>query len=71
MQKILGLLFLLLEIYTINAQTDFSKSWKDLFSYNHITDFTQTETEIIALTDNALFVYDKSTGESKKISSEC
>jgi ligand-binding sensor domain-containing protein len=69
MQKAITLFLILLASFTLNAQKDYSKMWEDVFSYNYISNFTQTDTEIIALTDNAFFIYDKLTAESQKISS--
>ncbi len=69
MKKILTTLFVFTILSSAKAQEDFSKSWTDLYSYNHIVDFVQTDTEIIALTDNAFFIYNKLTGESEKLSS--
>lgn len=69
MRKITSLFLVCISLFSLKAQTDFSENWEDLFSYNHIVDFTQTDTEIVALTDNALFIYDKLTGKSEKFSS--
>lgn len=67
-KKISFFLFLILS-YTIIAQNDFSDKWEDLFSYNDVIDFYQNEEKIIALTDNALFIYNKTDETTEKISS--
>lgn len=69
MRKVLTLLLVFISLHIIHAQTDFSKNWEDLFSYNYVKNFTQTEGKIIGLTDNALFIYDKLSGETNKFSS--
>lgn len=51
------------------GQTDYSKSWEDLFSYNDIKDFYNSDTHLVALSNNAIFIYDKNTHEYEKISS--
>jgi hypothetical protein len=68
MQKAIGLIVFLFSI-SIHAQTDYSDKWEDLYSYNYVANFSQTETKIVALTDNAFFVYDKASGENRKLSS--
>lgn len=68
-KRIISFLLLFITLFSLNAQTDFSENWEDFFSYKHIVDFIQTDTKIVSLTDNALFIYDKLSGESKKISS--
>jgi len=51
------------------AQTDFSDQWEDFYSYNNVKDFINTETQIIALSDNAVYIFDKLLNEIEKISS--
>ena len=51
------------------AQTDFSSSWEDFFSYNNVKDFVVVDNEIYAVADNAAFVYDRISKETRKISS--
>lgn len=65
----LTLILLIFSLILLNAQTDYSDKWEDLFSYNNVADFTHTDTHIFALTDNAFFIYDKLTNETEKISS--
>ena len=69
MRNNLTVTLIFLSVIFIKAQSDFSQKWEDMYSYNNVVDFTHTDTHIYALTDNALFIYDKSTEESEKISS--
>jgi len=62
-------ILLTFSILLINAQTNYSDKWEDMYSYNNVLDFTHTDTHIYALSDNALFIYDKLTDEVEKISS--
>lgn len=64
----LQLFFIFLSI-TALPQVDYSSSWEDYFSYTYITDFYQDEHQIMALTENALFRYDKNTNTYEKFSS--
>ncbi|MDA9087097.1 hypothetical protein N9K01_00870 [Polaribacter sp.] len=68
MKKIFSLYVLLFSL-VISAQTDYSASWEDFYSYNNVKDFTKVDTIIYALTDNAIFTYDILSGEINKISS--
>ena len=68
MKKIFSLYILLFSL-VISAQTDYSASWEDFYSYNNVKDFTKVDTIIYALTDNAIFTYDVLSGEINKISS--
>jgi len=68
MRKILTICFIFVQSF-IFSQTDYSSRWEDFFAYNNVTDFYQTATQIIALSDNALFIYDKNSQEIEKISS--
>lgn len=60
---------LILFLCNIWAQTDYSASWEDYFSYNNVKDFVKVDTKIYALVDNAVFIYDEISGETEKISS--
>lgn len=60
---------LLLSNLFLWGQSDFSDRWEDFYSYNNVKDFVHTDTQIIALSDNAVFFYDKFSGEMEKISS--
>lgn len=51
------------------AQTDYSNSWEDFYSYNNVKDFVIVEDVIYALADNAVFTYNLSTQETEKVSS--
>jgi hypothetical protein len=62
-------LYILLFSLVISAQTDYSASWEDFYSYNNVKDFTKVDTIIYALTDNAIFTYDVLSGEINKLSS--
>ena len=68
MKKIFSFYILLFSL-VISAQTDYSASWEDFYSYNNVKDFTKVDTIIYALTDNAIFTYDVLSGEINKISS--
>ncbi len=68
MKKIFSLYILLFSL-VISAQTDYSASWEDFYSYNNVKDFTKVDTIIYALTDNAIFTYDVLSGEINKFSS--
>jgi ligand-binding sensor domain-containing protein len=51
------------------SQTDYSDSWEDFYSYNNVKDFIVVENSIYALADNAVFIYNIDTKETKKLSS--
>ncbi|MCI2228570.1 hypothetical protein MC378_05280 [Polaribacter sp. MSW13] len=67
--KRLLLIFIFFFSITFSAQTDFSNSWEDFFSYNNVKDFVKVDDVIYALADNAVFTYDLNTDEIKKLSS--
>ncbi|WP_442265056.1 type IX secretion system anionic LPS delivery protein PorZ [Tenacibaculum sp. ZS6-P6] len=62
---LIALCFLLLS----NAQNDFSDRWEDFFSYNNVRDFVINGENVFALTDNAVFSYNITSEELKKLSS--
>jgi hypothetical protein len=68
MKKIFSLYILLFSL-AICAQTDYSASWEDFYSYNNVKDFTKVENIIYALVDNATFTYDVTSGKINKLSS--
>lgn len=68
MKKIFSLIILISSI-TMFSQTDYSESWEDFYSYNNVKDFTKVDSVIYALTDNAVFTYDLTSGEINKLSS--
>ena len=68
MKKIFSFYILISSLF-IYAQTDYSASWEDFYSYNNVKDFTKVDTIIYALTDNAIFTYDILSGEINKFSS--
>ena len=47
MKKIFSL-YILLYTLVISAQTDYSASWEDFYSYNNVKDFTKVDTIIYA-----------------------
>ena len=61
--------FLIFSTSLISAQVDYSDSWEDFFSYNNVKDFIKSENIMYALSDNAIFTYDYTTQEIKKLSS--
>ena len=68
MKKIFSF-YILISSLVIYAQTNYSASWEDFYSYNNVKDFTKVDTIIYALTDNAIFTYDILSGEINKLSS--
>ncbi|NVK53362.1 MAG: T9SS type A sorting domain-containing protein [Flavobacteriaceae bacterium] len=68
MKKHLFFFLFLQSIFTF-SQTDFSDKWEDFFSYNNVKNFTNVNGVVYAITDNAVFIYDSSSNETKKISS--
>ena len=65
-------LFLLCNLFfsfLFSAQTDYSDSWEDLYSYNNVKDIVKVDEVIYALVDNAIFTYDTATEEINKLSS--
>lgn len=62
-------LFLCALVQTLYAQTDFSSSWEDFFSYNNVKDFIEIDNRIYAVADNAAFIHDTESGYTEKISS--
>ena len=61
--------FLLLVTILSWSQTDFTTNWEDFYSYNNVKDFIKVDSKIYAVTDNAVFIYDETTQEVKKLSS--
>jgi hypothetical protein len=68
MKKFTQILLLLIFAQTW-AQTDFSNSWEDFYSYNNVKDFIKVDDEIFAISDNAFFTYNLLSGETNKKSS--
>ncbi|MFD2434070.1 two-component regulator propeller domain-containing protein [Mesonia maritima] len=60
-------LFFLCPIFVF-AQ-DFSDNWEDLFSYNQIQDLAYGNGKVFAAAQNAVFTYQRNSGEVEKISS--
>lgn len=50
------------------AQTQSSSKWTDLFSYNNVLAFKESNGKIIAATENGVFYYDTVSGEITKLS---
>lgn len=69
MRYYITVIILVLSVIHIKAQINYSDKWEDLYSYNNVVDFTHTDTHIYALSDNAMFIYDKLSDESEKLSS--
>jgi len=63
------LFFFIILSFTISAQTDYSTSWEDFYSYNNVKDFVKVDNVIYALSDNAVFTYNTIDGEISKLSS--
>ena len=68
MKKYFFSLFFLVSL-TVFAQTDYSASWEDFYSYNNVKDFVKVNNVIYALSDNAVFTYNTSSQEINKFSS--
>ena len=56
-------------IIATSAQTDYSNSWEDFYSYNNVKDFVKVDDTMYALVDNAVFTYNIVTEEIEKLSS--
>lgn len=67
--KHLCLLYVLFFSVVFSAQTDYSDSWEDFYSYNNVKDFVKVDQVIYALVENAIFTYDTTTEEINKLSS--
>ena len=67
--KKLATLYIFFFCVFYNAQTDYSSSWEDFYSYNNVKDFIKVDNVIYALVDNAIFTFDETTSETKKLSS--
>lgn len=68
MKKIITFFILLFSVLSY-SQTNFTSQWEDFFSYNNIKDFTISGNTLYALADNAVFTYDVTSQEIRKISS--
>lgn len=67
--KKLIFLFLFLSSISVSAQVDYSDTWEDFYSYNNVKDFVKVDNIIYALVDNAIFTFNETTLETKKLSS--
>lgn len=63
------LLYFLLHSFFLVAQTDYSDTWEDFYSYNNVKDIVKVDQTIYALADNAVFIYDSNSKEVEKLSS--
>lgn len=63
------MLFIVCLSQNIFGQIDYSENWSDFYSYNNVKDFIKVGTNTYAIVDNAVFVYDETTGSSEKFSS--
>ncbi len=68
MKKVVGIL-LLCFCCELVAQTDYSDRWEDLFAYTNVKDFIAAGDLLYAVTDNAVFLYNRDTEETTKLSS--
>ncbi len=68
MKKLFSLYILFFTVF-YSAQTDYSDSWEDFYSYNNVKDFVKVDDVIYALADNAVFTYDVTSEEINKLSS--
>ncbi|WP_299054367.1 two-component regulator propeller domain-containing protein [uncultured Polaribacter sp.] len=68
MKKLLSIYILFFSLL-FSAQTDYSASWEDFYSYNNVKNFIKVDNLIYALADNAVFSYDILSQEIQKISS--
>jgi hypothetical protein len=63
------ILFLFLVHFVGFSQTDYSDSWEDFYAYNNVKSFVKVDDVIYALADNAVFTYNLTSGDLKKLSS--
>ena len=68
MKKLFSL-YILFFTLLFSAQTDYSESWEDFYSYNNVKDFVKVDDVIYALADNAVFTYNVLSNEIEKLSS--
>mgnify|MGYP000029432161 CR=1 FL=1 len=68
MKKLFLLYFFFFSVL-FNAQTDYSDSWEDFYSYNNVKDFIKVDNIVYALADNAIFIYNTESQEIDKVSS--
>ncbi|WP_299063044.1 hypothetical protein [uncultured Polaribacter sp.] len=68
MKKLFSIYLFFFSLF-FSAQTDYSASWEDFYSYNNVKDFIKVDDVIYALTDNAVFTFDVVSEEINKLSS--
>jgi hypothetical protein len=61
--------FVLFLSFNFWAQTDYSATWEDFYSYNNVKDFALAGNDLYSIVDNSLFVYNQNSEELKKLSS--
>ncbi len=62
-------LLVLLVSFNFWAQTDYSATWTDFYSYRNVKDFAMGGDDLYSIVDNSVFVYDQNSEELKKLSS--
>lgn len=67
--KKLVLVTFLFSITNAWTQVDFSNRWEDYYSYNNVKDFVIEGDEIYAISDNGMFIYNRTTKIIDKFSS--
>ena len=67
--KHLFVLYGLLFSWVFSAQTDYSDSWEDFYSYNNVKQLVKIDEVIYALAENAVFTYNTTSEEINKLSS--
>lgn len=67
MKKLFPIIFVLLSL-SLGAQVISSSRWSDLFSYNNVLAIREGDGKLIAATENGLFFYTPTTGETTKLS---
>lgn len=61
---------LLIVLVSLNFYAqDFSSNWQSHFSYNSITDVSQSQNKVYVASDNVVFIYDVNTREIEKLTS--
>ena len=55
-------------LLSFNAMSQSVSRWVDMLSYRHITGISSGNGKVMAATENAMFIYDKQSGEFEKFS---
>lgn len=61
--------FLILVCSSLYSQNNFSENWQDLYSYNDVKDFVIVDNNLLAITENAMFIADIDANTTRKFSS--